>query len=425
MDATFVSPHPATHNVPMTINTLKESTGKHHRFPAVVIALGLASFFTDMSSEMIYPLLPVFLTSVLGAGAVSLGIVEGIAETTASFLKLLSGVWSDRVSHRKPFVLFGYGLAGLARPLIGLATGWLFVLAMRFTDRIGKGLRTAPRDALIVDAVLAADRGAAFGFQRALDHAGAVTGPIAAATLLMLGGLSLRHVFLLAFVPAVAVLFVLAIGVREIPKVPSTVQKEPLFGHWRKLGPSIHLYLLSLLIFTLGNSTDAFILLHLTNAGMPVYGLSLIWAAHHIVKMLASWYGGVLSDRMGRKPIVLAGWLLYSAVYLAFAWLDSLLPLSVVFLIYGIYYGLTEPVERAWIADMAPKHRIGETLGYYHAAIGLGALPASVLFGWAWKLFGAPTAFSIGASLAVVASLLLSQVDKARTDKHNLPPEAS
>ena len=178
----------------------------------------------------------------------------------------------------------GYGLAGVARPLIGLAAGWPFVLAMRFTDRIGKGVRTSPRDALIADSVPAVSRGAAFGFQRAMDHAGAVAGPLIAAGLLMLGGLSLRHVFLLAFIPAAAVLAVLVFGVRETPKSPLTEKKQPAIGHWQELGPPVHLYLLSLLVFTLGNSTDAFVLLHLTNAGMPAYGISLVWAAHHVVK---------------------------------------------------------------------------------------------------------------------------------------------
>jgi len=212
-------------------------------------------------------------------------------------------------------VVAGYGLAGLARPLIGLATGWLFVLAMRFTDRIGKGLRTSPRDALIADAVPPANRGAAFGFQRAMDHAGAVAGPLVAAVLMTAAGLSLRQVFLLAFIPAAAVILVLVLGVREKALAPPAREKQPILGRWGQLGPSIHAYLLSLLIFTLGNSTDAFILLLLTSAGMPVYGIPLIWALHHVVKMVSSWLGGGLSDRIGRKRIVLAGWALYGLVY--------------------------------------------------------------------------------------------------------------
>jgi len=387
------------------------------KLPTVVVALGLASFLTDMSSEMIYPLLPVFLTTVLGAGAISLGVIEGVAETTASLLKLFSGIWSDRVSRRKPFVVAGYGLAGLARPLIGLATGWLFVLAMRFTDRIGKGLRTSPRDALIADAVPPANRGAAFGFQRAMDHAGAVAGPLVAAVLMTAAGLSLRQVFLLAFIPAAAVILVLVLGVREKALAPPAREKQPILGRWGQLGPSIHAYLLSLLIFTLGNSTDAFILLLLTSAGMPVYGIPLIWALHHVVKMVSSWLGGGLSDRIGRKRIVLAGWALYGLVYLAFAVFDSLAALVIIFLVYGLYYGLTEPVERAWMADLAPKTRVGEAMGYYHATVGLGALPASVLFGLIWNSFGASAAFTLGALLALAAAILLTRVEEPRQEE--------
>lgn len=386
---------------------------KAARLPGIVIALGTASFFTDMSSEMIYPLLPVFLTTVLGAGAVSLGLIEGMAETTASFLKLFSGIWSDRVSRRKPFVVVGYGLAGLARPLIGLATGWSFVLAMRFTDRVGKGLRTSPRDALIAEAVPAERRGAAFGFQRAMDHAGAVMGPLAAAVLLTLGGVSLRHVFLLAFLPAAAVIVVLVFGVRETAPAPGAPTTRPVPGKWRDLGKPVHLYLAAMLVFTLGNSTDAFILLRLTEAGMPVYGISLAWAAHHLVKMFSAYMGGGLSDRWGRKRIVLAGWMLYGLVYLAFAFMDGLIPLVAVFLIYGIYFGLTEPVERAWIVDMAPPDSVASALGYYHGTVGLGALPASVLFGYIWKIFGAPAAFVTGAAFALAAAVLLLKVRPA------------
>lgn len=386
------------------------------KLPGIVVALGLASFFTDMSSEMIYPLLPVFLTTVLGASAVSLGIIEGIAETTASFLKLLSGIWSDRVSRRKPFILAGYGIAGMARPLIGLAAGWPFVLAMRFVDRVGKGLRTSPRDALIAESVPPERRGAAFGFQRAMDHAGAVAGPLTATALLLLFGLPLRTVFLLAFIPAAAVIAVLLLGVRENAKAAPVSDKQPLLGHWHELGTPAHVYLLAILVFTLGNSTDAFLFLRLTEAGMPVYGISLVWAAHHVIKMVSSYAGGGLSDRVGRKRLVLWGWFLYGLVYLAFAFFDTLTPMVILFLIYGLYFGLTEPVERAWMVDMAPKNCVGSALGYYHGTVGLGALPASVLFGWIWKMFGSSTAFAMGSALALAAAVILTRVKDPQHD---------
>lgn len=401
---------------------MRNATEKARReLPGIVIALGVVSFLTDMSSEMIYPLLPVFLTTTLGAGAVSLGIIEGIAETTASFLKLLSGVWSDRVSRRKPFVLAGYGLAGMARPLIGLAAGWPFVLAMRFLDRVGKGLRTSPRDALIAESVPFERRGAAFGFQRAMDHAGAVAGPMTATLLILLFGLSLRHVFLLAFVPAISVVVVILFGVREnAPKTPKS-ENHLRPGRWSELGRPTRWYLLAILVFTLGNSTDAFILLRLTEKGMPVYGVSLVWAAHHVIKMFSSYAGGRLSDRLGRKRMVLVGWTFYGLVYLAFACLDSLGPLIAVFLVYGVYFGLTEPVERAWIVDMAHEGCVGSTLGYFHATVGIGALPASLLFGWIWKMFGAPTAFTMGAAFALAAAILLLQVKPAAVQREDTP----
>lgn len=378
--------------------------------PNVVIALGVVSFLTDLSSEMIYPLLPVFLTTVLGAGAVSLGVIEGVAEATASVLKVVSGLWADRVSRRKPLVVAGYGLAGAARPLMGLATGWLFVLVMRFTDRIGKGLRASPRDALIADSVDAANRGRAFGFQRAMDHAGAVLGPVVAAVLMSAAGLPLRTVFLLAGIPAALVIAVLLFAVHETPRARANSPAAPGLGHWRELGHDYHCYLLALLVFTLGNSTDAFILLRLTDGGVPPAGVALLWSVHHVIKMTASYFGGSLSDRAGRKRVVLAGWLLYALVYFAFALFDGVGPLIAIFLVYGLYFGLTEPVERAWAVDLVKPGRVGAALGYYHGAVGIAALPASVLFGLMWKTVGASAAFAAGAAFALTAALLLLRV---------------
>jgi MFS family permease len=363
-----------------------------------------------MSSEMIYPLLPVFLSTVLGAGVISIGIIEGVAETTASILKVVSGIWADRVSRRKPLVVFGYTLAGMARPLIGLATGWTFVLVMRFIDRVGKGFRTSPRDALIADAVSPATRGAAYGFQRAMDHAGAVMGPLVAAGLMMMAGLSLRSVFLFAALPAAIVIVVLIVGIRESPRAREKAPESPRIGHFAELGRGFHLYLLALLIFTLGNSSDAFILLRLSDSGVPAAWVALLWSAHHVIKMTSAYLGGSLSDRIGRKRVVLAGWALYGLVYIAFAAFSSVAALIVIFLVYGLYFGLTEPTERAWVIDMVPGFRRGAALGYYHGTVGIAALPASLIFGWIWKQFGAHAAFGTGAVLALVAAFLLARV---------------
>jgi MFS family permease len=382
--------------------------------------LGLASLLTDMSSEMIYPLLPVFLAQVLGAGALALGVIEGVADTTTSLLKVASGWWADRVRRRKPLVVFGYGLAGLARPLIGLAGSWPVVLALRFTDRIGKGVRGAPRDALIADVTPESRRGAAFGLHRAMDHAGAVAGPLVAAALLSLPAIGLRGLFLLSALPAALVLVVLVFGVREEPRrAPGAGPgPRPVSASWRELGGGFRRLLLALVVFTLGNSTDAFLLLALTGAGVPATGIALLWALHHVVKMTATYLGGRLSDRWGRRSMVVAGWTLYALVYLGFALAPSMVPMIALFLAYGVYFGFTEPVERAWVVDLAPERLRGTALGLYHGAVGIAALPASLLFGILWKLFGAAAAFATGASLAMVAALLLVSVPVGRGRDH-------
>lgn len=376
--------------------------------PRAVIILAIVSFFTDLSSEMIYPLLPVFLSSVLGAGALALGLIEGIAESTAALFKVVSGIWTDKVRKRKPFIVAGYGIAGMVRPLIGLATGWPFVLAMRFIDRIGKGLRTSPRDALIADVTDPAQRGLAFGFHRSTDHAGAVLGPLVAAALLGIGSFSLQHVFLLAFIPAVLVVVILVLGIKEVqPSDQAAARPFALKGSWRNLGGKFKVLLLAILVFTLGNSTDAFLILRLSNVGVPAAWIAILWSAHHVVKMVATLFGGRLTDRVGPRFMVISGWLVYAAVYLAFAFVDSPRLLIGIFMAYGIYFGFAEPSERVWVAELVPAHLRGTAFGYFHGVVGLGALPASLIFGALWHTFGAYVAFITGAALAAFASTLL------------------
>ena len=381
--------------------------------PRTVIVLGVVSLLTDFSSEMIYPLLPIFLASVLGAGAMALGVIEGIAESTAALLKVVSGVWTDRTQRRKPLVVVGYSLSGLMRPLIGLAAAWPTVLALRFADRVGKGLRTSPRDALIADVTNEGARGAAYGFHRAMDHAGAVLGPLAAAVLLNHAGLPLRQVFLFSAVPAVAVLVVLLLGVKEAP-IPdakgSAVRAR--FAPWSALGADYRRLLIAVLVFTLGNSTDAFLLLRLSETGISAGGIALLWSAHHLVKMVANYFGGQFTDRVGPRAMILAGWLSYAAIYLTFGWSSSSTWLVAIFLAYGIYFGLVEPAERAWVADLVPPHLRGTAFGWYHCAVGLAVLPASVVFGLLWQKWGAAVAFSAGAALAALAALLLPNARK-------------
>jgi MFS family permease len=377
--------------------------------PRAVIALGVVSLLTDVSSEMIAPLLPVFVAAAVGGGALSLGLIEGVAESTAALVKLVSGALSDRMRRRKPLLVIGYALAGAARPLIGLARAWPVVLGLRFADRIGKGLRGPPRDALIADAVAEGARGRAFGFHRAMDHAGAVIGPLVAAALLA-AGFDRRDIFLSAAVPAFAVMVVLVFAVREParpapPPHASSAAQAPLGSDFRRL-------VAAAVLFTLGNSTDLFLLLRLHHAGLSDVALAVLWSLHHVVKMAAAYLGGRASDRVSRRPLLAAAWLLYAAVYLAFALLSSPTALVAIFLAYGLTFGIAEPVEKAWTADLVPPERRGAAFGWLHGAVGLAALPASLLFGAVWEWLGHGAAFALGAALAVVAAVALSRIGR-------------
>ncbi len=376
-----------------------------------VISLGAVSFLTDVSSEMIYPLLPVFLTAVLGASAAYVGAIEGAAETTAALLKLASGWWSDRVRRRKPLVVMGYGIATVARPLVAIAQSAAQVLAIRVSDRVGKGIRNAPRDALIAESVDPSIRGRAFGFHRAMDNAGGIVGPLIAFAALSGLFASLRAVFWLSAIPAVLSLIVLIVFVRDVPRAtsPDTSKApdltQPMGARfWKVMGV--------ILLFTLGNSTDAFLLLRANQLGVPVALAPILWAALHVVKSASNVPGGVLSDRVGRRPTLIAGWLLYALVYVGFARAHAAWQAWALFAVYGVFFGLTEGSERALVADMVGLERRGTAFGWYNLAIGLGALPASLMFGYVWDRWGAPAAFVMGASLAFAAAVGMTLVGK-------------
>jgi MFS family permease len=381
-----------------------------------VLALAAVSLLTDVASEMTYPLLPLFLTTVLKASATSIGVIEGAAESTAALLKLASGWLSDRLPRRKPLVLAGYGIASLIRPLIGLARSVPQVLAIRVSDRVGKGVRTSPRDALIADSVDPSIRGRAFGFHRAADHAGAVVGPLIAYALLRWTAADLRQVFLWTAVPGALAVAAVVFGVRETPRRPAapktggTSLNVPLGGRFWAL-------LAVLFVFTLGNSTDAFLLLRATHLGVAPALVPILWAMLHVVKSLASTPGGALSDRVGRKPLLVAGWLVYAAVYLGLGQAREAWHAWALFAVYGLYFGLTEGVEKAFVADLVPADRRGAAFGWYNLALGLGALPASLLFGALWDRWGAATAFGFGAAMALAAALGIALVAPKREMK--------
>ncbi|HXU47298.1 MAG TPA: MFS transporter [Thermoanaerobaculia bacterium] len=386
------------------------------RLPRNVVVLAAVSLLTDAASEMIYPLLPVFLSTVIGASAMAVGTIEGAAETAAALLKLASGWWSDRLRRRKPLVVFGYALATLVRPLVAFAQSTGQVLAIRVTDRVGKGIRTSPRDALIADSVAPGARGLAFGFHRASDHLGAVIGPLLAFALLRWGGLTLRHLFLMALIPGLFAVAAAVFGIRETPRAARTPEEAPekekepgaakaAFDPRARLSPKFWAFLALLFLFTLGNSTDAFLLLRASQLGVPAALIPILWAMLHVVKSLSSTPGGALSDRVGRKPLIIAGWLLYTAVYWGFGRAGATWHAWTLFAIYGIYFGLTEGVEKALVADLVPAERRGTAFGWYNLALGLGALPASVIFGWLWDARGPAFAFGIGATAALSAAI--------------------
>lgn len=382
-----------------------------------VLALSLVALLTDVSSEMIYPLIPTFLATVLGAGAMSVGAIEGAAESLAGFLKYFAGSWSDRVTRRKPIVVAGYALASVARPLVGLAQSVMGVFTVRMVDRIGKGIRTAPRDALIADSTAPEERGRAFGFHSGADHLGAVLGPLIAFLLLGSAGVSLRTVFLLAAIPAGLAMIALVVGVREDDRKPvkGAPTTEAIASAPPALGRRFYAYLGVLLIFTLGNSTDAFLLLRARDLGSATATIPLLWAALHVVKSVSSLAGGQLSDSLGRRPLIIAGWCVYALVYLGFARASVSWHGWALFLVYGLYFGLTEGVEKALVADLVPAAARGRAYGWYNLAIAAGALPASLLFGLVWEQYGGATAFTFGAVVAAVAAFaLLAFVPVAR-----------
>lgn len=377
-----------------------------------VVALAAVSFLTDVASEMTYPLLPVFLSTVLGASAMAVGAIEGAAESTAALLKLGSGWLSDRIPRRKPLVLLGYGLASLVRPLIGLAQSASQVLAIRVTDRVGKGIRGAPRDALIADSVDPVIRGRAFGFHRAADHTGAMVGPLLAFALLRWTEMDLRQLFLLTIVPGALAVAALVFGVREVPRATASASKG--FDPHARLGGRFWAFLVVLFLFTLGNSTDAFLLLRAADLGVAPALVPILWAMLHVVKALSSTPGGALSDRLGRKPLLIAGWLIYAAVYFLLGRAGAEWQVWALFAVYGIYFGLTEGVEKALVADLAPADRRGAAFGWYNLALGLGALPASLIFGAIWDRWGAPMAFTFGAAMALAAAMGIAVVAPAK-----------
>lgn len=390
---------------------------RYRELPQTVFALSLVSLLNDTSSDIIYPLLPAFLALTLGASPFAIGLIEGFAESVASILKLFSGYLSDKFGTRKLPVLMGYSLAALTRPLLAFVTSWQQVLVVRMVDRAGKGIRGAPRDALIAGSIEPEKRGIAFGFNRAADHLGAVIGPVIAYFLLTYIAADpenptapeFQQVFLFASVPVLLGLFVVVFFVREKRKAVADVQ-APLKLSLKEFDGNFKRFLAVVALFTLSNSTDAFLLLRAEQAGVAPAMLPLLWTLLHFSKVLSSLIGGDLSDRVGRKTLIFTGWMVYALVYAGFAFVNSPWQAWVLFGIYGVYFGLSEGVEKALVADLVDEEKRGTAFGLYNLAFGITVFPASLLFGLLWNSFGATAAFLTSACVSVSAAVFLLSV---------------
>ena len=399
--------------------------------PAGVWLLGTVSLLNDVASEAIYPLLPFFLTTMLGATAVSLGLIEGAAEAVSSVLKIISGAMSDRWRQRKPIVIFGYSLSAAARPVISIASSWWIVFALRFVDRMGKGIRSAPRDAMLAEFADHTNRGRVYGFHRAMDHTGAVLGPLLATAFLLSYPSRYRTLFALTAIPGLATV-VLLWWVKERGAHVADLKVGTTGGAVARsadlqvgqvglaLPSPLKRYLIVLSVFTLGNSADAFLLLRLTEAAGSPQMIPMFWSLLHVVKMAAALLGGAASDRFGRRPLIAAGWILYAVVYGGFAVSTTMWALLSWFFIYGIYYGCVEGTERALVADFARAGARGAAFGVYNAVAGIGALASSVVFGLIWNTYGSPAAFASGAVLAITAAIMLFVLVPAPTDNPSI-----
>lgn len=375
------------------------------QLPRSVWLLGLISLVNDSASELVYPLVPLYLSGVLMAGPRVLGLIEGIAEALSSLLKLWAGVMVDRSGRSKPWVVAGYGLAGLGRPLIAFVAGWPMLLALRLADRVAKAVRAAPRDALLAANIGPGQRGLAFGLHRAMDNTGAVVGPVLA-WLLLSTGVPLGHVFLWALIPG-AVCLALTLAVREAPPAPAA---PPRFS-WTLAGlpPALRRYLVVVALFTLGNSSNMFLLLRAKQLGVAEAQVPLLWAAVSAVAALFSVPLGSLSDRVGRVRLLVAGYIAYAGFYLGMAaWAEPGWRLYLLFGLYGIFMAATDGVERALMADLAPPALRGTAFGWLNLVMGATLLPASLLFGTLWEGTSATVAFGFSAGCALAAAALLT-----------------
>ncbi len=397
----------------MDSNRSTDERPSDRRLPRNVKVLGWAALLNDVAGEMVYPLLPKFLLTILAPdmarfGMTWLGAIDGTAESASSLVKLWSGGRIDRGGRPKWFVVFGYALAALIRPLAAVVWVPWQLFGVRVAERLGKGVQAAPRDAMIADSAAPEIRGRAFGFRQSMDHVGAAVGTLSAAGFLLLWPNSIRTLFLLTLAPGVAVVALLWLGLKSPPtRKDAAAAKERHRWTLRPFDRKFRFYLLALVVFTLGNSSDLFLLARASKLGMADWLLPILWCAFGLVKSVGNVFSGRAVDRVGPRPMILLGWLIYAVIYLAFAFASSVWHIWLLFLAYSFFYALTEPAEKTLVANLVGAEHRGLAYGWYNAAIGIATLPASLLFGKLYDTFGAATAFGAGACLALLAAVLL------------------
>ncbi len=398
---------------PLTADTRRKRIWGLH---SNVFFLGMVSLLTDASSEMIFTLVPLFLSNVLGAGATIIGLIGGLSESTDAIFRIFSGWVSDRIGKRKSLAVLGYGISTVAKFFMYLAASWGSVLAVRFSDRVGKGIRTSPRDAMVADSVSAGERGKGFGLHRAMDTFGAVLGLAIAAIIiysLQGGGLELgletyRWLVLVGVVPAVLAVLVLLMFVRERGRKPSpgsSHRELTLNSSSRGFDTRFKVFLMIMVVFTLGNSSDFFVILRAQNLGSSVIQVVLMLVLFNVTYAVTALPAGVLSDRVGRRRVIVVGWFIYALVYLGFALATDMWQVWLLFACYGLYYGFVEGVARAFVADLVPEEKRGTAYGLYHGVGGLTLLPASLIAGWLWQAFSPSAPFYFGAAFAFLGML--------------------
>jgi MFS family permease len=378
-----------------------------------IFATGLTSFLTDTSVKMVYSVMPMFLMS-LGASKTSLALIEGIAESTASLVKALSGFWSDRIGKNKPFMLIGYGLSALIIPLYTFVVSPMQVLYLRFIERFGKGIRTAPRDSLIAGSVTNGETGKSFGLQKAMDNSGAIVGPLAAFVLLIFFPENYRLIFLLAGIPAVLSILVIILGIKEAKK-----DQESLFKkfHFKDFPAKFYLFLVIVFVFTLGNSTDALLMVKANEVGVKVAFIPLVYMITSVVAVLLAIPVGSLSDRIGKEKIMIAGYLIYAIVYYGFGVTSHVGAIVALFAMYGLYSAATDGIQKAFISDITDKNRQGTGLGIYNALIGITLLPASLIAGILYDKVNSRVPFYFGAATALLSAVMMIFFVRSRKER--------